>query len=94
MEIYFIIAFSFAIVYALRYGLEITTTVELAIDTFGLDYNNSNWNPVLFIILLFLSALITMPITFLGMLVEDRWTTIHRATASILESQFGFVRKK
>ena len=94
MEIYFIIAVSFAIMYTISYGIEITRTINLAIDTFGLDYKNSNWNPINFNIALFLISLVTMPILMLGMFTEDKWTTIQRATTNILEGQFNFVKKK
>ena len=94
MAEYFIIALSFAIFYTCRYGIEIAKTIELAIDTFGLDRENANWYPSSFYAALFCFAFIFMPITALSMLLEDRWTTIHRATANILEKHFNFVRKK
>ena len=91
---YFIITICFAIMYTLKYGLEITRTVGLAIDTFGLDYENSKWSALSFNIYLFLISMIAMPVMLAGMLFEDRWVTIKRATASILEKHFNFVRKK
>ena len=94
MAEYFIIAICFAIMYTLRYGLETTRTVMLAIDTFGLDYKNSGWSPTMYNIALFIMALITMPILLICMLMENRWDTIKRATAKILETHFNFVRKK
>jgi hypothetical protein len=89
MEYYIIIAFSFAIMYSIKYGWEIAKTVMDILFMFDVNYLEYNWHPVSYMIAVFLLSLIAMPF-FIPLIFKKRYKVIKQASSHILINKFGF----
>lgn len=94
MEIYIIIAVSFAIMYTINYIYQINLTVLSTLYMFDIDYSETDWNPWSFVIGGFIVSVMLMPIIVLFILPENRWKVINKSSKYIINKHFSKYFKK
>lgn len=84
--------------YAIIYGYQICLTVTETLFIFDIPTNEyiegKAWNPHVYMLILLLIVFITVPVFLHSQIIEkDKWETIKRVSAYILERSYGFKKQ-